>query len=467
MPKNVTKYLLKIIPFLLINVSLYAQTPKEEFAKAEGYFRTGNYSEAIEKSESVKKRLGHSNPKIEGLLFLSYFNTEEYTKSKISFETLKLMLPEEVLNSESFEVYRNTGEQLDLKLTEIQNVFEKNQDQASVSLYDTSKYEKRNGTKIKTLERLENEREARYFILQQNYEQEAIDVLAEILKSPTKQKFEDYLLIERYKTQFDDVEKYLKYWDEENYMILKYNSAEEKMGDDFESLQYHLNLTYLNISGTKIHSIPSIIFENGNLDIVAITGTSITKIPESLGKNTSMRLLYIKNNKKLNEYPKSISKFTNLQRLLLQQNHHADDIPYLGNLTKLTELYIDHVSYEIPKGILNLTNLKGLGLNNIRPPEGFALSERIAELQNLEILEFQYSSLTELPKSIGALKKLTVLNLHGTKIEDLPTELRSLKNLKEIYVGGEKYRPYSHKKVEKDLKKLRKELPSLNIKYSQ
>ncbi|WP_152487188.1 hypothetical protein [Winogradskyella psychrotolerans] len=114
---------------------VYAQTPKQNFAKAEEFYKNANYKEAITLAESVKKSLGRLNPKIEALLFMAYHNNEEYLKAKIAFETLKRLVPDSLENSDAFILYKITSDQLDIQLTELETAFDEEQNKIPPSLF--------------------------------------------------------------------------------------------------------------------------------------------------------------------------------------------------------------------------------------------------------------------------------------------------------------------------------------------
>ncbi|WP_152487264.1 hypothetical protein [Winogradskyella psychrotolerans] len=147
------KYVSFLITIFFITTDLKAQSPKQDFTKAEEFYKNGIFTEAVTQTESVKKSLGKSNPKVEALLFMAYYKTEDYTKAKVAYETLKLMVPDNVENSDAFQLYKSTGEQLDKKLAEIQTAFEKKQNESTQSLYDDSKYEDRNAYKEDRIKR--------------------------------------------------------------------------------------------------------------------------------------------------------------------------------------------------------------------------------------------------------------------------------------------------------------------------
>ncbi len=446
----------KLFIILLLSITVFAnaQTPKQNFTEAEKLYKNGSFTEAIAQTESVKKSLGKSNPKVEALLFLGYYNTQEYTKAKVAYETLKLMVPESVENSDAFKLYKSAGEQLDIKLAEIQTAFLKKQNEGSKPLYSYSQYEDRNDNKVRRIRKLKEAFDDRMEIVQENNENEAYQVLELILKNPTKEKFEDYLLEERYESKFNEVEKYIKYWNVETFMLFDYNDFDKEKARELKTLKYHLNLDFLNIDGKKISNLPSSIFQNGKLDIIAINNTTISSFPDNIINNSKLTLLTLKDNKKLRNFLSTLSHFPKLQSVIMQGNSSIYKLPYFGDLKNLKTLHLNQYSSSIPKEIFSLTKLKELSLGSISPKEGFDFPEEIGLLVNLEYLALYHGTFEELPKSIKYLQKLKELNLYNSWVKDLPSEIRELKNLQKLNIGGTRNKPYNYKKVERDTRKL-------------
>lgn len=89
------------------------------------------------------------------------------------------------------------------------------------------------------------------------------------------------------------------------------------------------------------------------------------------------------------------------------------------------------------------------------------LHPSIGNLSKLELLSLSHNKIKALPKEIGKLKKLDFLNLKGNPIENIPDEIAELDKTR----GGSLYRiSVSVKDIgEANLKKLKKLLPSVHI----
>ncbi|ORX80363.1 L domain-like protein [Anaeromyces robustus] len=111
----------------------------------------------------------------------------------------------------------------------------------------------------------------------------------------------------------------------------------------------------------------------------------------------------------MKEFPKEITEFTNLEKLIIEGN-------------AITEL---------PKEIVNLKNLKELSLITVGMNE---FPKEITELTNLEKLVVVDNDITELPEEIVNLKNLKILDLNDDLLNIFPKQIAKLENLEELYL---------------------------------
>ena len=119
-------------------------------------------------------------------------------------------------------------------------------------------------------------------------------------------------------------------------------------------------------------------------------------------------------------------------RLDLSYNQLTGEIPPgLANLANLRGLDLSNnqLTGEIPPGLANLANLRGLDLSNNQltgeiPPE-------LGNLANLDVLDLSNNQLTgEMPHELGNLTNLDVLDLSNNQLTgEMPPELGNLTNL--------------------------------------
>jgi len=135
------------------------------------------------------------------------------------------------------------------------------------------------------------------------------------------------------------------------------------------------------------------------------------------------------------------ANFKNLEYLQItdEDNYTMDDkkeifdLSYLGDLTKLVEVFISNTGYSsIPESIGNLKNLEIL---NIPRNSIDSLPKSIGKLKKLRELIMYYNNLTSLPDEIGNLKNLEILDFRLNNINDIPETIGNLVNLRELSGG--------------------------------
>lgn len=138
-----------------------------------------------------------------------------------------------------------------------------------------------------------------------------------------------------------------------------------------------------------------------------LSGYDLSSLPPGIGQLTNLQTLYIGSNR-LNTLPLEISKLQNLEVLSLGGNDFQSLPPVIGQLTKLRELDC------------HMGDISSL------PPE-------IGKLKNLETLDLSWNNLQSLPPEIGKLSKLERLQLGDNYgLSSFPTEMENLTNLKQL-----------------------------------
>ncbi len=166
----------------------------------------------------------------------------------------------------------------------------------------------------------------------------------------------------------------------------------------------------LDLSRTKISSLPESIRECKNLRFLYLSYTQISSLPESIGECKNLDILDL-NGAQISSLPESIGECKNLEILDL----HGAQISSL------------------PKSIGECKNLSGLDLCYTKIN---SLPESIVECKELWRLNLKYTQISSLPESIVECKKLWYLNLDYTQISSLPESLANCTNLKKVYLNG-------------------------------
>lgn len=166
-----------------------------------------------------------------------------------------------------------------------------------------------------------------------------------------------------------------------------------------------INLEYINLSGCNIVSLPSGIRRLQKLNSLYLNYTNIDILPEELFEIESLEILNL-GGCPIESLPSSLNKLQKLTGIYFHGTKIRSIPSAIFELKKLTELGICNKVTEIPKEIINLSNITRLILT--------------------------HSLITELPEYIGSLTKLKDLHLFGSKINYLPNSLKNLINLEKL-----------------------------------
>lgn len=161
-----------------------------------------------------------------------------------------------------------------------------------------------------------------------------------------------------------------------------------------------------------------------SLTYLDLTGSNLHTLPNEIGLLTQLITLKLRNTK-LTYLPLTFRNLKNLEYLDLSAN----------------ELKIDP-TLDILKNIKNLKFLD-LGHNKIDH-----LPKSIACFKNLEVLCLDDNFLEEIPVEIYELSKLKVLYLDGNKLKKLPKSLEKLVNLKILSILGNRFTEESVQEIQ-------------------
>jgi Leucine-rich repeat (LRR) protein len=137
--------------------------------------------------------------------------------------------------------------------------------------------------------------------------------------------------------------------------------------------------------------------------LVLDTLTSFTNLADALKDPDKVIKLELRK-KKLNEFPKEIFKFKNLQYLDLSKNNIK----------------------EIPN---NIDSLKDLQILILSKNDLETLPGEIGGLKNLQYLNVNQNEIGSLPAQIGSLSNLKNMDLWSNNVDNFPSEMKYLKKL--------------------------------------
>ncbi|OUR98344.1 hypothetical protein A9Q86_14950 [Flavobacteriales bacterium 33_180_T64] len=193
----------------------------------------------------------------------------------------------------------------------------------------------------------------------------------------------------------------------------------------------------LNIAATDIDELPKELSQFINLQFLNISGNRFkdkTQLFEDLSKLPNLKFLFA-NRCNFRVLPDNIGLLKNLEVLNLEANGLRVLNEHIGKLTKLKYLSLRNNSYlkDLPESIgslrcLQFLNVSGGGMTRLRN-ELSNCSELVSILANA-------SKIKTLPEQIGNLINLKYLNLGYNKIEIIPASIGKLPVLENLSLGS-------------------------------
>ena len=183
----------------------------------------------------------------------------------------------------------------------------------------------------------------------------------------------------------------------------------------------------LDLRTWNITCIPPEIAILDDLTVLRIGGTGMTNLPPELGTLHALEALEITSATNLAAVPDIFDGLINLKRLLLPTPRLVLP-PSVMTLTQLEVMNLEvadtrHISFA------GFHHLKVLAIrSSITFPDG------LDQLEHLEVLALNHTSMTTLPARIAGLKGLKQLALNHGQIATLPPELGALTHLEELWM---------------------------------
>jgi Leucine-rich repeat (LRR) protein len=206
-------------------------------------------------------------------------------------------------------------------------------------------------------------------------------------------------------------------------------SANDPIGSRLPNQFYNfLNLTDIEIQGSKIEIISDNLNQLINLKSLKLHYNKIKKLPKSMANLSNLKKLYLNHNK-IRELPREIGSLK-LSYLSLNNNLFQELPNSLTNLINLDTLNLEeNYITQLPKKIGNLQKLKyfNLELNNVKK-----LPKSIGKLKKLEYLNISRNKITYLPNSFGKLSRLNILDAQFCLLTELPASFGNLVHLENL-----------------------------------
>jgi Leucine-rich repeat (LRR) protein len=215
----------------------------------------------------------------------------------------------------------------------------------------------------------------------------------------------------------------------------------------------NLKKELLNYKERKLSAFPQEILKHKEVRILNLIGNQISQIPEWIGELTGLEVLYLDHN-----LISDFSPLTNLHALeVLHLNHNqiASLPKEIIQLKKLKRLYLNsNLLQELPEELFELENLYQLLLANNQLK---SIPENLGKANKLETLNLFNNELEEIPNSVCHLEKLTYLQLSCNNLRMLPENMHGLCELESLDCFSNQL-----EEIESSLSKLNK-LTNLNV----
>ncbi|MEM9089528.1 MAG: COR domain-containing protein [Cyanobacteria bacterium P01_F01_bin.53] len=157
-----------------------------------------------------------------------------------------------------------------------------------------------------------------------------------------------------------------------------------------------------------------------------LSGKGLTMLPPKIGNLTKLTTLYLDRNQ-LTEISESLSSLSNLTTLSLSSNQLTEIPESLSSLSNLTQFSLSSNQLtEISESLSSLSNLTHLYLSSNQLQK---IPENLSLLSNLTHLSLNRNQLTEISESLSLLSNLTHLSLDSNQLIEISRSLSSLSNL--------------------------------------
>ncbi|XP_021600837.1 disease resistance protein RPM1 isoform X3 [Manihot esculenta] len=205
----------------------------------------------------------------------------------------------------------------------------------------------------------------------------------------------------------------------------------------------------LDLENVAINILPEGLGTLLNLRYLNLRGTQVQKLPKSIGKLRNLESLDITNTK-VKELPSEVAELQNLYHLIMWSKGIANNlgdflylnglqVPFkISKLKKLQVLYYIEAKGDIIRQLGSMTQLRRMGISNLREADEHDLCSSILNLKLIRTLRLYVNNEAEFLR-MDALEtpppQLQKLGLHG-KLERVPHWFCSLQNLTSLGLLG-------------------------------
>ncbi|XP_059639187.1 putative disease resistance protein At4g19050 [Cornus florida] len=204
--------------------------------------------------------------------------------------------------------------------------------------------------------------------------------------------------------------------------------------EKIEFVEHLSSLQILNLSETKITTLPSIV-NLCKLRVLYLSRCSALKELQDKSFDHFLRIQKLDlSGTKIKILP-SLSKCSNLRHLLLEKCTNLEELPQLESLLKLEKLNLSGISLLRKDGAKFLEHMRGLRILDLSETSLLEELPSMSNLENLQQLILRGCPSLKMVPQLESLTKLEVLDLSGTAVVSLPS-LDKFSNLRQLMLRG-------------------------------
>ncbi|HRD39765.1 MAG TPA: hypothetical protein PLC65_14145 [Bacteroidia bacterium] len=236
-------------------------------------------------------------------------------------------------------------------------------------------------------------------------------------------------------------------------MDLSYKTLDPK---SYEKLSTLKDLQVLKLSGNMVTDFPKNIGDLYNLIYFASYNNPFTGLPADFKKLVNLYHLELSHTK-MDSIPASIAYNSKLKTIKFTDTEDTLKLPEtLKYLKYLEDFQVENcIMDSFPRQIFRVQSLKFLYLAKTNT---HFVSGHFERLPNLEILILENNPITSIPVTIYKAKKLRVISLRNNQLTKLPSSISQMENLALLDLRGN---PMSKEYIEE----IRAMLPGCEVKF--
>ena len=214
-------------------------------------------------------------------------------------------------------------------------------------------------------------------------------------------------------------------------MDLSYKKLDPKEYNKISKLK---DLQVLKLSGNEVKEFPKNFGDLFNLLYIASYNNPFTAFPEDFKKLSSLNHLELSHTK-IDSIPAAIAYLSKLKTIKFTDTDDTLKLPStLRYIKTLNDIQIENcIMDSFPKEVFRVMSLKFLYLSKTNT---YKVSTHFERLPNLEVLIIEDNPITSLPSTIYLAKNIRLISLRNTKITKLPDTISQLENLALLDLRG-------------------------------